>query len=383
MKGGQAAAGRNLNRSSQAAHPIDIACLGGLLIVSNVMQNDAITNAQESGNAIWQSVIIACIIGAVLAVLTGIVLRAFLDDTPRDWFDLTRELAGKTGVRIAAIAMFLLFLDTAKITIASMETTAANEYLEKTPIWIVLVVALLVCAIGARRGMRGVVRSARFLLLFNAVIIILILLVAWNAYDPNNLFPILGYGLGTTARVGLSMAGDMYCDMLIVCLILPVQRGQYGVRRGIRLAFGIIVPFLVLLSLGYAMAYPVGGRYLIPPIQQLAIISEFGRYLQRLSPLLVFVWASAFFTSMSSMLFGMARAWAALWGLPDEQPVLWALVALLLVIAFIPYDALAPMLRDRLPGTIRLCLYAVAILPALVGRMRYRHRRMRGETHAA
>ena len=363
-------AAHNLNHTAQAAHPMDLACLYGLVILSGVMQNGAIYNAQAAGNAIWQSVLTACTLGGGFAFLIHLVLRTLPGDAPRDWFTLTRELSGNTGARVSAVAMLVLFFDTAKATVLSMETTATNEYLGQTPLWIIAAVGLFVCAVGARKGLRGTVRCSRLMLAIGAGIVALILVVAWSAYDLNALFPFFGYGLDKTVGVGIRMGGDSFADLLVLCLILPVQRGQRGTGRGVGLSIALGVSLLLPLALCYAMAYPVTVRYLAPPIQQLALMSESGRYLQRLSPLLVFVWAGAFFAGLSAMLFGISRSWAALFHLPDEQPLVWAFAALLFVIALIPYDILPRFARERLSGYIRIGLFLLAVLPALMGSAR-------------
>ncbi len=373
---------RNLNRASIAAHPNDLMALCMFCIVSRTLESTALSRLLLAGNALWQSTLISIVPGVVFALIFMLAVRKIKTDEAIDWFGVCRRESGRLGSAVSALALCFLFGGSAFHSLDTALTIASAEFLPLTPTWIVALFMLGICAAAATRHLQGVVRTARIWFIFCTILVYCVLFIDIPSYQYNYLHPLWGNGIDKTLTAGLGLS-EAYTDMLLIALILPVRGGMPGVSKAMLRAVPVAAFITTSITLSYILLYPAGMEApILTPLLQVTVVAELGRFLQRITTLMTFVWCSTMCFCISSMIYGMSKSWVAILDVPDEQPFVWIFALILFLLVLLPEGLMTPFFRGPPHQTLRTAVFLVALLPPLVGSVVHALRRKKA-AHAA
>lgn len=251
------------------------------------------------GNAAWLDVLAKSVIATISLLF---VLWLYKPFAPMSFIDTFSLAFGKTGKIIFSylyVILFTLFnsmllrlLVEALSTV--MATTAPDEYFA-------LFILFAVFA-AAYSGTRSTTNLS--LIIFPLVIITIftVVIALLPHYRIANITPVFGVGAKRLLN-GIFVKHFGFAETILLLFFAPLLGDYKQIKRSGLLTFIIITLISVIFTLAYCLTvpYPASARFFLPFYQMTRMIKS-GAFLQRLEPIVVFVWTSFVLCSMSILI---------------------------------------------------------------------------------
>jgi len=127
--------------------------------------------------------------------------------------------------------------------------------------------------------------------------------------------------------------------VLIIAVVAGSLQGTKYVKKVGYLSLllsGILVSS-VLLAFTLAFPYYTGSE-ITAPMYQLTAMIDYGRFLQRLEPIFLFVWFESSFISVSAIVYTSVSLYCKIFRIQDMKPVIFPFAVILFTVAMIPSD---------------------------------------------
>ncbi len=251
------------------------------------------------GNAAWIDVLAKCILATVSITLILILYKPF---APLTLGDITYSFLGKTTgvifnyVYIVAFTVFnailLRLLSEALSTVIA--TTAPDEFFAL----FILIPVFIAAYTGTSptRNLCCVIFPFVLLTLFTVCLALL------PHYRAENIMPI--FGADTKKLIdGIFTKHFGFMEAILLLFFAPLLGNFKELKKSAILTFVIITAVSVLFTLAYCLTvpYPASKDFFLPFYQMTRMIKS-GAFLQRLEPIVVFVWTSFVMCSMSVLI---------------------------------------------------------------------------------
>lgn len=251
------------------------------------------------GNAAWLDILGKCIVGTISLLFVLWLYKPFAPISLTDVFSLSFGRVGAVVIRYVYIVFFTLFnsllfrlLIEALSTV--MATTAPDEFFA--------IFILLAVFVAAYSGVRATTN-------LSAVIFPLVLITAFTVifalfphYRIENITPIFGKSMPRLLN-GIFVKHFGFTETILLFFFAPVLGSYKNLKKSGLLTFAIISIISVLFTLAYCLTvpYPASGHFFLPFYQMTRMIKS-GAFLQRLEPIVVFVWTGFVMCSMSILI---------------------------------------------------------------------------------
>ncbi len=279
------------------------------------------------GNAAWLDLLSKSVI-AIISFL--FVLWLYKPFAPMSFSDIFSLSAGKFGAVVFSWfyvitltvfnALLLRLLVEALGTV--MATTAPDEFFS-----LFILIPVFVAAYSATRATTNL--SAIIFPLVVATIVTVVLALIPH-YRIDNIFPIFGKSTKNLVN-GIFVKHFGFPETVLLFFFAPMLSGYKELKKAGLLTFLIITVISVTFTLAYCLTvpYPASESFFLPFYQMTRMIKS-GAFLQRLEPIVVFVWASFVMCSMSILI----SITASLMAKSDKREGASAFVPILTVITF-------------------------------------------------
>ena len=251
------------------------------------------------GNAAWLNILAKSFIATISLI---IVLWLYKPMAPKPFDDIFAIAFGRTGKVIFSYIYVILFtifnslllrvLVEALSTV--MATTAPDEFFT-------LFILLSVFA-ASYTGTRAT--SNLSLIIFPSVIatIFTVIFALLPHYRTENIMPIFGISVKRLLN-GIFTKHFGFAEIILLLFFAPLLGSYQKIKKAGLLTFAIITVISVLFTLAYCptVPYPASGTFFLPFYQMTRMIKS-GAFLQRLEPIVVFVWTSFVMCSMSILI---------------------------------------------------------------------------------
>ncbi len=166
----------------------------------------------------------------------------------------------------------------------------------------------------------------------------ILLLLAVQNYHLYYLFPFWGRGAGQTVLHGV-MRSSSYGEVIILAIIATSLQGVKYIKRAgyISLAISGILISAVLLAFALSFPYTTGAE-VTSPMYELAMQIGYGRFLQRLESIFLFVWVISSFVTISVLLYGTLSIYAKVFESSDLKPCINPFFVIVFCLALLPRD---------------------------------------------
>lgn len=324
-----------------------------------------------AGNAAWISALITLAFGLLAALL---LIRAFGQE---DYFTACDRLGKWSGIFTFLLGLLFLFL--AAIGFKGTLDVLEVYILSLTPRSLVSAILLLCILPGCFFGPAPISRMFSFYAPVAFLLFVLVLLVALpNNASVENLFPLFGDGLGSlTSNAGANTTAYLYLFVLLI------ERRRC--EKALKTAFSAVSVSTLLIALGYlafSLLNPPGSSTETAyPLHQLASLSGYWRYFQRMQSVFVFAWAPLLLCASAGGLCYSARCMGQALRLPDAR-VLVLPLGIALACLCTPVSENSPLwLRAILEGRLwYTTAVPILLVPLLLSAIR--NRRQRRSLHA-
>lgn len=292
--------------------------------------------AQEAHAAGW---IVALIAGAA-AVIGWLILAALM--APYQNMSLASVSVKTLGTfpglifnaGIVAVIMAVL-----AIKLRHYSDTIITSFLPTTPLSIVIGLYCAGAVYLAYSGLEALGRTALFFAPWIGGGIVLILIGAGYWYDASALFPLLGPGPGKLLWHGLfrSSIGFEIFAMAMVIPMAHLTRSYADTTRTIVLSLLTVFVVLAVVEIAFTMVlpYPLNAIEAFP-LLEVARMIYWGRLIQHLEPIFLFIWVFAGVTNLGAGFYAISRVLADTLDLPVYRPLVFPLTIIAYALAFLP-----------------------------------------------
>lgn len=248
------------------------------------------------GNAAWLDVLGKCIVATGSLLLVLWLYKPFAPSCFTDTFSFAFGRAGSVIFSYIYVFLFTLFnslllrlLVEALSTV--MATTAPDEFF-----------ALFVLAavfVAAYSGTRATSNLSAIIFPMVLITIFTVVLALFPHFRTENIMPILGES-GTKLLKGIFVKHFGFAETILLLFFAPMLGSYKEIKKSGLITYAIITVISVMFTLAYCLTvpYPASKNFFLPFYQMTRMIKS-GAFLQRLEPIVVFVWTSFVMCSMS------------------------------------------------------------------------------------
>ena len=206
---------------------------------------------------------------------------------------------GRTLLNISYAAGFMLFNAALfRILIEALKTVnhlgAAYEY------YALFIAAAVVCA--AFIGIKSVTNISAVVFPLIVLSIALISIIMIPHYRLYNIMPFFGSGI---SEIGRSLTSRLfgYSEYSLLFFLAPHIGKNRSLRKAAAISVGTVTFFSVGFTLLYCLSvpYPASKTFFLP-LYQISRMIKSGSFLERLEPLIVFVWTALILCSLSALM---------------------------------------------------------------------------------
>ncbi len=282
----------------------------------------------------WLIPVIATVLGLLGFGLISVLMQRF---PGQSIVEVSEIVAGKYFGTIIALGFFGFFFFIAVVVLRQFAETVIATTLPQTPISIVTALFLAAVLYTVYMGIESIARGNWLLFPFMLGGYLTILAGVLPHFNTDNLFPVLGSGAATIIKFGM-LKSSIMGDVLVLAVLYPYIREQEKFTRigVISLAVaGSAMTLAVLVLIGTFTAWEAkeGAVY---PMFQLARLIVFGRFVQRIEAIFLFVWIFAGLIQISVSLYAAAIILARILKLPVYRPLIFSLALLVFSLSFLP-----------------------------------------------
>lgn len=320
------------------------------------------------GNAAWLDVLGKCLVATFSLLFVLWLYKPFAPNSFTDLFSVSCGKAGKIVFSYIYIILFTLFnallfrlLVEALSTV--MATTAPDEFFA--------LFVLVAVFIAAYSGTRATTNLSAIIFPLVLITIFTVVLALIPHYRAENITPILGR---STSRLfkGIFVKHFGFPETILLFFFAPLLGSYKGIRKSGLITYGIVSFISVIFTLAYCLTvpYPASESFFLPFYQMTRMIKS-GAFLQRLEPIVVFVWTSFVMCSMSILISISARLAAS----SSERTKEIAFVPVITIITF--FTAMLPrsessafLLYEKLLSSSTLLFPTLPVVILTIARIR-------------
>lgn len=251
------------------------------------------------GNAAWLDVLAKCVIAFISLLIVLWLYKPFAPSCFTDTFTLAFGRVGKVVFCYIYVVFLTLFnslllrlLIEALSTV--MATTAPDEFFS--------LFVLVAVFVAAYRGTRATSNLSAIIFPIVLLTIFTVVIALFPHYRTENIFPIFGEN-GKKLLEGIFVKHFGFPETILLLFFAPMLDSYKEIKKSGIITFAIITVISVLFTLAYCLTipYPASRNFFLPFYQMTRMIKS-GAFLQRLEPIVVFVWTSFVMCSMSTLI---------------------------------------------------------------------------------
>lgn len=277
---------------------------------------------QNVGTAGWYMTFISAVIASISFTFIYLLLKRFPGKDIIEVYSIT--FGNKLGFFIS-FTYAVSCLVAPSILLREFSEVLKVFILPLTPISIILGAVIIAAVVAAYLGLESIARISKIVAYIFLVGYISVLLLARNEYNFSNLFPFLGYGIGTTVIEGITRS-SVFSEIILIAILAGSLQGIKHVKKigyiSIILSCLIISGGLFCLTLVFP--YPV-LQEMTSPIYTLARVVKYGVFVQRMDPLFIFLWNITTIISISALFYTSVRIFCQIFRLEDKRPIIMPL----------------------------------------------------------
>jgi len=306
-----------------------------ITIVSRVFLTSPSIIARYVGTAAWYMTLISAATAALGFTFVYLLLKRFPGKNIVEIFEIT--LGRFLGFIFSGLLLALFLLSPA---------TTLREFTEVMKVYVLplsppsYIMGFFIIGV-ILLGILGLETQARFSRLVAPILLFAFvagLILASQNYDLHRLTPILGYGIKRTIHHGLTRS-SAYGYAVILAVIASSLQGTKHIKK---IGYISIVASGILISaalLAFTLTFPYYiAEEVTSPLYQMTTLIDYGRFIQRLDPLFIFLWNISTLIAVSLELYIAASIYCKMFRIQDIRPVIISLSIIMFTIALIPKD---------------------------------------------
>ena len=249
---------------------------------------------------------------------------------------ISHQLTGSIIGTVLGIIIFAFFLVLTSLMVRQFAESFILAILPRTPISVIMLLFLALLVYAVLLGIETLSRVAWFFGPYLLIALLTILLCSLPHGSLLNLTPLLGPGPWPLIKNSVIHC-SIFAEILLLGLIAPLIRQQDKIFRigvasmVIATATNLVVTITVIAIFNYQAASRI-----IFPIFQLARLITYGKFIQRVEAIFVFLW---FFTAgiqLGGLFYGAVISFAETFRIKEYRPLVLPIAVIVFCIGILP-----------------------------------------------
>lgn len=313
---------------------------------------------KASGNAAW----IEMVFVGIFAVLgLAVLIRMYKPFCALSYEDVLKvslgPFLGEAVKYLYALGFIILNAGILRILLEALRSVMAND----APIeYFAMFVAVSVC-IAAYHGTEAVSNIAIVVFPIIVISIVTVIFILSAEFRIDNIMPIFGSGIKEVFKASLTKHFG-FAELVLIFFIAPRLAGYNELKKAGALTAFFSTVFSIGLILAYCLTvpYPASEKFVLP-LYQMSRMIRTGTFLQRLEPLVVFIWTGLIMCGLAIVLCMCSRLLSKS---EKRNPAIWAVGLITLFLALLPTsDSLCCKLYEK---TLMISPLLYPIIPFFV-----------------
>ncbi len=304
-----------------------------LVLISKAFYTSVEIIISVLGTAAWYGTLISCATTLVFFMFLYLLMKRFPGKELVDIFDLvTGRIIGK-ALSLIFVLYFIYYAGSNLREFLEMIKAYNFPY---TPPSFIVIPFMVVVAVMAYVGLEGIARLAAVSFYPIVLGIFIILILANPFYEPGSIFPIGGYGLEKTFKVGF-LRSSAYSEIILLAFIINSLHGIKSFRKtGIIsiISTGIIFSTTAMCSL-MVFQYTQAKENL-SVLFQIARTIFYNRFLQRIETVFLFAWILVSLINIGAAFYISLTTFCKAFRVESHRPLIFPFVFLVYMVTFYP-----------------------------------------------
>ena len=310
-------------------------CLTAITITTKVFYTSPAMLADLLATSAWYSTLISSATAMLGFTFIYLLLKRFPDKDITEIYKITfGRLAGP--VFSLVLALFLLLISFA--TLREFIDVFKVYVMPRSSVSYLILIFIAVAAVFCFYGLESIARFSRLCAYILLAGLGIVLILSYQNYRLKYLFPFWGRGLGITVLHGL-MRSSSYGEVIILAVIASSLQGAKYIKKAgfISLAISGLLISVSLLAFTLTFPYTVGSE-ITSSMYELTMQIGYGRFVQRLDPIFLFVWIISSFITVSVLLYGALSIYSKVFDINDLRPCILPFFTIVFCLTFMPRD---------------------------------------------
>jgi spore germination protein KB len=291
--------------------------------------------AKTLGTTGWYMTLISAIFGAIGFTFVYLLLKKY---PGKDLIEVFEAVFGRIIALPYLVFLAFMFVLNAAIMLREFAEVMKVYVFPLTPINYIMALFILFVALASILGLESISRFSAFISTILLIAFGAVLVLASRDYEFHRFAPILGYGLGKTVITGI-MRSTVYSDVIILAVLAGSLQGLSHIKKAGYMSIAFSGILISLSFVAFTLSYPYySAAEITSPMYQLVSLIDYGRFLQRLESIFLFVWNIATFVSVAINFYAGASTYCKTFRIQDARPVIIPLGILTFALAMIPRD---------------------------------------------
>lgn len=301
--------------------PQEAICLVTIAIVSKVFYTSPAIVSNLVGTAGWYMTLISVSIAAAGFTFIYLLLKEFPDKGITEIFEIT---LGRLFGFVSSALLALLMISIAAVRTREFSDVLKVYILPLTPITTILTLFIGTVAILSILGLETIARLSKLFAFAMMAGFFIVLVLGQQNYSFHRLFPIFGYGIEKTIFHGI-IRSSVYGEVIILAVFAPSLQGIIHIKKAGYTSLALSGFFVSIALIAFIMTFPYYvAMEVTSPMYELATLIDYGRYLQRVDPIFLFIMTISSLISVSAVFYAFVSMYCKMFRILDTKPVILA-----------------------------------------------------------
>lgn len=310
-------------------------CLITIAITTRVFFTSPGVLADVLGTTGWYMTLISAAGGALGFTFVYLLLKRFPGKNLVEIFD---KVFGRWIGFAVSFLLAVIFMLNAAIMLREFTDVMKVYVLELSPPAFIMGIFVIGVAVAAFMGLEAIARFSKLIAYFLLTAFIAVLVLSWQNYEVHRLTPLLGNGLDKTFYHG-ALRSTVYADAIILGVIAGPMQGVNHIKKAGYRAILLSGLLISVSFIAFSLTFPYyTAAEITAPMYQMASLIDYGRFIQRLESLFLFVWNISTFISVSISFYISLSVYSKVFRIQNIRPIILPACVILITLALIPKD---------------------------------------------
>jgi len=282
----------------------------------------------------WLSVVVVTVFGVIAACIITSLGLMFKDKTIVQYSEI---IAGKVPGKVIGLIYCVFFIHTDIVIVREFSEFLAGSFLTQTPILVFSAGIILASVYAVRNGLEVISRVNEIVFPLFITVFIGIFALTFSYMEFKNLTPVLADGLMPVAK-GAYLQALFFGETIVMAMFIPYLNIPQKARRSSIIAVFVIGLLGVCMMIGVVAIFGIQVARLNYPFMSLARYISVADFLERMDPLIVFMWIGGVFVKIAVFHYCAVLALAQWLNLKDYRPLAVPVGVIMVVFSIILWE---------------------------------------------